>query len=64
MVDVALHPVLLDGYRTVRALPPGYEEHQTALLAARHLFLAIWYLANGLPDEEGHLDQLWACSGR
>jgi len=60
----ALHPVLLHGYQTVRPLPPGYEEHQTALLAARHLFLAIWYLANGLPDEEGHLEQLKAFTGR
>jgi Ser/Thr protein kinase RdoA (MazF antagonist) len=60
----ALHPVLQGGYQTVRPLPPGYEEHRTALLAARHLFLAIWYLANGLPDEEGHLDHLQAFSGR
>lgn len=60
----ALHPVLLCGYQTVRPLPPGYEEHQAALLAARHLFLAIWYLANGLPDDEGHLDQLKALTRR
>jgi Ser/Thr protein kinase RdoA (MazF antagonist) len=57
-IPEALHPGLLDGYRTVCPLPPGYEEHQTTLLAARHLFLAIWYLANGLADDEGHLDQL------
>ena len=55
---------MLAGYQTVRALPPGYEEHRSTLLAARHLFLAIWYLANSLPDEEGHLDQLRAFSGR
>jgi Ser/Thr protein kinase RdoA (MazF antagonist) len=60
----ALHPVLLCGYQTVRPLPPGYEEHQATLLAARHLFLAIWYLANGLPDDEGHLDQLKALTRR
>jgi len=57
-----LHPVLLAGYQTVRPLPPGYEEHQAALLAARRLFLAIWHLANGLPDE-GHLGQLKAFTG-
>ena len=54
-----LHPVLLRGYQTVCPLPPGYHEHQAALLAARHLYLAIWHLANGLPDE-GHLSQLRA----
>jgi Ser/Thr protein kinase RdoA (MazF antagonist) len=52
-----LHPVLLGGYQTVHPLPPGYQEHQAALLAARRLYLAIWHLANGLPDE-GHLGQL------
>jgi Ser/Thr protein kinase RdoA (MazF antagonist) len=57
-----LHQVLLDGYQTVRPLPPGYEEHQAALLAARRLYLAIWHLANGLPDE-GHLGQLKAFTG-
>ena len=57
-----LHQVLLDGYQTVRPLPPGYEEHQAALLAARRLYLAIWHLANGLPDE-GHLGQLAAFAG-
>ena len=57
-----LHQVLLDGYQTVRPLPPGYQEHQAALLAARHLFLAIWHLANGLPDE-GHLGELRAFTG-
>jgi Ser/Thr protein kinase RdoA (MazF antagonist) len=57
-----LHQVLLDGYQTVGPLPLGYEEHQAALLAARHLFLAIWHLANGLPDE-GHLGQLEAFTG-
>ena len=57
-----LHQVLLDGYQTVRPLPPGYEEHQAALLAARRLYLAMWHLANGLPDE-GHLGQLAAFAG-
>ena len=57
-----LRQVLLDGYQTVCPLPPGYEEHQAALLAARRLFLAIWHLANGLPDE-GHLGQLRAFTG-
>jgi Ser/Thr protein kinase RdoA (MazF antagonist) len=57
-----LHQVLLDGYQTVCPLPPGYQEHQGALLAARRLFLAIWHLANGLPDE-GHLGQLKAFTG-
>ena len=54
-----LHPVLLRGYQTVEPLPPGYHEHQAALLSARRLYLAIWHLANGLPDE-GHLSQLRA----
>lgn len=57
-----LHQVLLDGYQTVRPLPPGYDEHQAALLTARRLYLAIWHLANGLPDE-GHLGQLRAFTG-
>jgi Ser/Thr protein kinase RdoA (MazF antagonist) len=57
-----LHQVMLDGYQTVRPLPPGYEEHQAALLAARRLYLATWHLANGLPDE-GHLGQLRAFTG-
>jgi Ser/Thr protein kinase RdoA (MazF antagonist) len=57
-----LHQVLLDGYQTVGPLPLGYEEHQAALLAARRLFLVIWHLANGLPDE-GHLGQLRAFTG-
>ena len=57
-----LHQVLLGGYQTVRPLPPGYEEHQAALLAVRRLYLAIWHLANGLPDE-GHLGQLAAFAG-
>ena len=57
-----LHQVLLDGYQTVCPLPPGYQEHPAALLAARRLFLAIWHLANGLPDE-GHLGQLRAFTG-
>lgn len=57
-----LHQVLFDGYQTVRPLPPGYEDHQAALLAARRLYLATWHLANGLPDE-GHLGQLRAFTG-
>ena len=61
-IPEALRPVLLAGYQTVRPLPPGYEEHQAALLAARRLYLAIWHLANGLPDE-GHLGQLKAFTG-
>jgi Ser/Thr protein kinase RdoA (MazF antagonist) len=58
-----LHRVLLDGYQTVCPLPPGYQEQQAALLAARRLYLAIWHLANGLPDE-GHLGQLRAFTSR
>jgi Ser/Thr protein kinase RdoA (MazF antagonist) len=58
-----LHQVLLDGYQTVGPLPPGYQEHRSALLAARRLFLVIWHLANGLPDE-GHLGQLRAFNSR
>jgi len=54
-----LRPVLLGGYQAVQPLPPGYQEHQAALLAARRLFLAIWHLANGLPDE-GRVGQLRA----
>ena len=57
-----LRQVLLDGYQTVRPLPPGYKEHQAALLTARRLYLAIWHLANGLPDQ-GHLGQLRAFTG-
>jgi len=58
-VPEVLRPVLLAGYQTVRPLPPGYMEHETALLAGRRLFLAIWHLANGLPAE-AHLDVLRA----
>jgi Ser/Thr protein kinase RdoA (MazF antagonist) len=61
-VPEELRPVLLGGYRTVRPLPLGYEEHQATLLAARRLYLTIWHLANGLPDE-GHLGQLKAFTG-
>jgi Ser/Thr protein kinase RdoA (MazF antagonist) len=61
-VPGALRPVLLGGYRTVRPLPPGYEEHEAALLAARRLYLVTWHLANGLPDET-HLDLLRAFTG-
>jgi Ser/Thr protein kinase RdoA (MazF antagonist) len=46
-----LHPALLGGYQTISPLPPGYAEHQTALLAARRLYLATWHLANELPAE-------------
>jgi Ser/Thr protein kinase RdoA (MazF antagonist) len=48
-VPGTLRPALLAGYQTVRPLPPGYVEHEAALLAGRRLFLAIWHLANGLP---------------
>jgi Ser/Thr protein kinase RdoA (MazF antagonist) len=61
-IPEALCPVLLGGYQTAGPLPAGYEEHQGALLAARRLYLAIWHLANGLPDE-GHLGQLRAFTG-
>jgi Ser/Thr protein kinase RdoA (MazF antagonist) len=56
-VPVALRRALLDGYQTVRPLPPGYVEHETALLAGRCLYLAIWHLANGL-SADAHLDVL------
>jgi Ser/Thr protein kinase RdoA (MazF antagonist) len=56
-VPEELRPVLLGGYRTVRPLPPGYDQHEAALVAGRRLYLAIWHLANGLPAE-GHLDLL------
>jgi len=46
----------------VRPLPPDYEEHRAALLAARRLYLAIWHLAGGLPDER-HLGQLRVFTG-
>jgi Ser/Thr protein kinase RdoA (MazF antagonist) len=58
-VPEALQPVLLRGYRAVRPLPPGYEEHEAALLAGSRLYLATWHLANGLPDD-ARLDQLKA----
>lgn len=58
-VPEALRPILLAGYQTVRPLPPGYGEHETALLAGRGLYLAIWHLANGLPAG-AHLDLLRA----
>ena len=57
-----LRPVLLAGYQAVRPLPPDYEEHRAALLAARRLYLAIWHLAGGLPDER-HLGQLRVFTG-
>jgi Ser/Thr protein kinase RdoA (MazF antagonist) len=62
-VPVSLRPVLLGGYRAVRQLPPGYEEHEAALLAARRLYLATWLLANGLPAG-AHLDLLRAFTRR
>jgi Ser/Thr protein kinase RdoA (MazF antagonist) len=58
-VSRRLRPALLAGYQTVRPLPPGYVEHEAALLAGRRLFLAIWHLANGLPAH-AHLDVLRA----
>ena len=58
-VPAGLRPVLLAGYQTVRPLPPGYVEHEAALLAGRRLFLAIWHLANGLPAD-AHLEMLSA----
>lgn len=59
-VPSSLRPALLDGYRTVRPLPPGYAEHEAALLAGRRLYLAIWHLANGFPADAylGHLAAL------
>ena len=47
-VPEMLRPVLLAGYRAVRPPPPGYIEHENALLAGRRLYLVIWRLANGL----------------
>jgi hypothetical protein len=41
----------------VRALPPGYLEHEPVPLADRRLLLATWHLANGLPAE-AHLEAL------
>jgi hypothetical protein len=46
---------MLAGYRTVRPLPAGYQEHEAALLVARRLFLATFLLANGLPAD-GYLE--------
>jgi Ser/Thr protein kinase RdoA (MazF antagonist) len=60
-VPDVLRPVLLASCQTVRTLPPGYLEHEPALLAGRRLFLAIWHLANELPAE-AHLDALRARS--
>jgi len=58
-VPEPLRPALLGGYQTVRPLPPGYDEYEATMLAARRLFIAIWHLANGLPDD-GRLDELRA----
>lgn len=58
-VPEALHPILLGGYRAVRPLPDGYQEHAAALLAGRRLFLATFLLANQLPAA-AHLDLLRA----
>ena len=58
-IPEALRPVLLAGYQAVRPLPPGYAEHENALLAGRRFYLAIWYLANGLPAD-AHLEVLRA----
>jgi Ser/Thr protein kinase RdoA (MazF antagonist) len=62
-VPEPLHPVLLDGYRAVRPLPAGYQEHTEALLAGRRLFLATFLLAHGLPAG-AHLDLLQAFTAR
>lgn len=56
-VPEALRPVLLAGYQAVRPLAAGYVEHESALLAGRRLYLAIWHLANGLPAD-AHLEVL------
>jgi Ser/Thr protein kinase RdoA (MazF antagonist) len=61
-VPEALRPVLLAGYRAVRPLPAGYQEHEVTLLAARRLFLATFLLANGLPAD-GYLNRLRAFTG-
>jgi Ser/Thr protein kinase RdoA (MazF antagonist) len=58
-VPEMLRPVLLAGYQAVRPLPPGYIEHENALLAGRRLYLAIWHLANGFRDD-AHLEMLRA----
>jgi Ser/Thr protein kinase RdoA (MazF antagonist) len=58
-VPEPLQPVLLGGYRSVRLLPDGYQEHAAALLAGRRLFLATFLLAHGLPAG-AHLDLLRA----
>jgi Ser/Thr protein kinase RdoA (MazF antagonist) len=52
-----LHPVLLDGYQAVLPLPDGYEDHAAALLAGRRLFLAVFLLAHGLPQQP----TWWTC---
>ena len=62
-VPGTLRPALLAGYQTVRSLPPGYAEHETALRTGRRLFLAIWHLANELPAE-AHLEALRAFVAR
>ena len=50
-VPEALRPVLLGGYQTVGPLPPGYDEHQATLLAARRLFLATCIWPTGCPTK-------------
>jgi Ser/Thr protein kinase RdoA (MazF antagonist) len=62
-VPEPLGPVLLAGYRAVRPLPDGYQEHAEVLLAARRLFLATFLLAHGLPAR-AHLDLLRAFTRR
>jgi Ser/Thr protein kinase RdoA (MazF antagonist) len=62
-VPEPLHPVLLDGYQTVRPLPDGYQEHAATLSAGRRLFLATFLLANRLPAA-AHLDLLRAFTRR
>jgi Ser/Thr protein kinase RdoA (MazF antagonist) len=62
-VPEPLQPLLLGGYRAVRPLPAGYQEHTEALLAGRRLFLATFLLAHGLPAG-AHLDLLRAFTAR
>lgn len=62
-VPETLHPVLFGGYRAVRPLPGGYQEHAEALLAGRRLFLATFLLAHGLPAA-AHLNLLRAFTAR
>jgi Ser/Thr protein kinase RdoA (MazF antagonist) len=38
----ALRPAFLDGYRSVRSLPPELEVHLPVLMAARHAEVCVW----------------------